>query len=96
VTHGNRLVSKLVFDAVPKTKFRDPGFDFAGVVSAAFIEGIVDQKVEVLKTLLDKHYPNAIISTLFKNLKRCEHLATESLNASLPNASVASQGNAGP
>lgn len=38
---------------------------------------LVDARVQILSDLLEKHYPTSIIPTLFKNLKKCEHLATE-------------------
>jgi hypothetical protein len=77
VTHGNRIVAMLAFADLPTRKFKDPVFDFATCVTAPTIEAIVDRRVGELASLVVKHYPNAIIPTLFKNLKKCEHLVAE-------------------
>ena len=77
VTHGNRLISALVFGAMPVTKFREPGFDIETVAGESRITSLVDASVLALASLLETYYPNSIIPTLFKNLNKCEHLAKE-------------------
>jgi hypothetical protein len=77
VTHGNRMISAFVFEALPVSQFKVPDFNLDSVSSDVKISQMVEARVNVLSALLDKHYPNSIIPTLFKNLKKCEHLATE-------------------
>lgn len=76
-THGNRLIAALVFETLPVKKFSIPDFTFDSIASEANLTTLVDERVKVLSALLEKHYPNSIIPTLFKNLKKCDHLATE-------------------
>lgn len=76
-THGNRLIAALVFDALPVSRFREPGFDLNAAASDEIIMNLVDTRVSALSGLLEKHYPNSIVPTLFKNLKKCEHLVGE-------------------
>jgi hypothetical protein len=77
--HGNRIISKLAFAGLPLQKLKDPLFDFTGTITQPMVDAIVDQKTQALGSLVDKYYQNAIIPTLFKNLKKCEHLARESI-----------------
>ncbi|GFO57265.1 putative abortive infection phage resistance protein [Geomonas sp. Red276] len=76
-THGNRLIAALVFEALPVNNFKTPGFEPDSATSEENLTALVDRRVEVLSTLLELHYPNSIIPTLFKNLKKCEHLGNE-------------------
>lgn len=76
-THGNRIIAALVFESLPVERFREPAFDPAVATTDEAIIALTDARIGVLAELLDKHYPNSIIPTLFKNLKKCEHLATE-------------------
>lgn len=80
-THGNRIIATLVFDALPVERFKDPGFDPTVEASDQALVALVDSRIKVLSGLLEKHYPNSIIPTLFKNLKKCEHLAAEAREA---------------
>lgn len=77
VTHGNRIIATLAFEALPVQRFKDPAFDPIATISDETIVALVDARVQILSDLLEKHYPTSIIPTLFKNLKKCEHLATE-------------------
>ncbi len=76
-THANRLIAALVFEAMPATKFREPGFDIETVAGENRITPLVDASVLAVASLLETYYPNSIIPTLFKNLYKCEHLARE-------------------
>ncbi len=76
-THGNRLVATLVFQELPVNSFRDPSFDLESVAAEARIIKLVDSYLDALVTQVEKHYSNSIIPTLFKNLKKCEHLIKE-------------------
>jgi hypothetical protein len=77
VTHGNRIIGALVFEALPVSRFKQPIFDIDTVASEYQIAALVDARVRLLSTLLETLYPNSIIPTLFKNLKKCEQLAAE-------------------
>jgi hypothetical protein len=76
-THRNRLISLLVFDAMPVAALKKPAFDIEQHASEDRVTALVDERVTLLTKLLGQHYPNAIIPTLFKNLKKCEHLTKE-------------------
>ena len=75
--HGNRLIAALVFEALPVGDFKNPSFDPESAMSEELLTNLVDRRIEVLSNLLEQHYPNSIIPTLFKNLNKCEHLAEE-------------------
>jgi hypothetical protein len=76
-THGNRRIAALVFEGSSVAKFRDPGFDMNTVLDEQQLIGLVDSRLNALAEQVEKHYPNSIIPTLFKNLKKCEHLIAE-------------------
>lgn len=76
-THGNRLVAALVFEGLPVSTFRDPSFDLDTVGAENTIFSMCDHRLRTLASLVDEHYPNSIIPTLFKNLNKCEHLMKE-------------------
>lgn len=77
VIHGNRLTAALVFEALPVRRFGEPAYEPATELTDTFIAGLVDARFVALSGALQAHYPNAMIPTLFKNLKKCEHLAAE-------------------
>lgn len=74
-THGNRLIAALAFESLPVAKFRDPAFDMTTVLDDQHVIQLVDSRLNALAEQVERHYPNSIIPTLFKNLKKCEHLA---------------------
>jgi hypothetical protein len=77
LTHGNRIIAALVFEALPVAQFRDPAIDLDVVASDVIVQGLVDQRVDLIVEKLRVHYANSIVPTLFKNLSKCEHLARE-------------------
>jgi len=79
-THGNRLIAALVFEALPVAQFKEPTFRIESVASEPRLVTLVDDRVKALSALLELYYPNSIIPTLFKNLKKCEHLMGEARN----------------
>jgi hypothetical protein len=83
-THGNRLVSALVFETLPIIKFKDPIFEIDTIGSETQIIQLVDRHLEILLEQVEKHFQNSIIPTLFKNLKKCELLVNEARKV-LPN-----------
>jgi hypothetical protein len=90
-THGNRLLAALVFQALPVTRFRDPSFDVESLASETHVTALVDVRLDALVSQVERHYSNAIIPTLFKNLNKCEHLVKEAqaaLSAPKPGAAV--------
>ncbi len=76
-THGNRIIAALVFESLPVNKFKDPTYDPEKNVLNQEINKLVDDRIQILSKVINKHYPNSIIPTLFKNLKKCEHIAQE-------------------
>lgn len=83
-THGNRIVAGLVFDNLPVSRFLDPGFEIETSASEPQIQDLVDRQLDGLVAQVETHYPVSIIPTLFKNLKKCEHLFGETKRALSP------------
>jgi len=83
-THGNRIVAGLVFDNLPVSRFLDPVFDIETVASEPQIQVLVDRCLDGLVAQVEINYPVSIIPTLFKNLKKCEHLVGEVKKSILP------------
>ena len=75
--HGNRLISSVVFAGLPLKAFGDPTFDFQSNVTEGKIHDSVCHTCSKLKIAVDNQYPNAIIPTLFKNLKKCSSIYAE-------------------
>jgi len=76
-THGNRLIAKLVFETLPVNRFKDPDFEVETVLTDKQLIDLVDKRVGAISSVLNVHYPSSIIPTLFKNLKKCEHIIIE-------------------
>lgn len=76
-THGNRIIAALVFESLPVKKLKEPSFDFETIATDEQLTNLVDSRIIYLSFVLGTHYPNSIIPTLFKNLKKCEHIANE-------------------
>lgn len=76
-THGNRIIAAMTFEAIPVKKLREPTFDFETIVTDEQLTHLVDSRIQQLNIVLGTHYQNSIIPTLFKNLKKCEHIAKE-------------------
>jgi hypothetical protein len=80
------LIAALVFESLPVSKFKLPDLNLDSIASENILTTLVDERVKVLGALLEQHYPNSIIPTLFKNLKKCEHLANDSRTVILEQA----------
>lgn len=76
-THGNRIIAALVFESLPVKHFKEPTFDLDSKITDEQLVKLVDDRIGILSVVLGTHYPNSIIPTLFKNQKKCEHLAKE-------------------
>lgn len=74
-THGNRFISSMIFNTIDPKRLKDPAFNFETHIQDSEIKSLAYKFNSNLKTNLDKYYSNAIIPTLFKNLKKCNHLA---------------------
>jgi hypothetical protein len=89
-THGNRLIAAMVFEGLSMATFRDPSFDLEAAAPDSVITSMCDERLDILAKLVDTHYQKSIIPTLFKNLKKCEHLMKEArLLMSAPAAAIA-------
>ncbi|RJP74875.1 MAG: hypothetical protein C4522_22460 [Desulfobacteraceae bacterium] len=75
--HGNRMISAVVFQALPLQSFGSPSFDFDDSITQPQILELVREAYTRLKAALDESYPNAIIPTLFKNMSKCNGLYTK-------------------
>ena len=76
-THGNRFVSALIFSALEVVRFKDPAYSPEIAVTDEVLAKLTDARVSAVVAALTKHYGNAMIPTLFKNAKKCEHIAAE-------------------
>ncbi len=76
-THGNRLLAAIIFQALPVKSLKDPNAVLDQIASEETINAAVNLYVPITSNVLLKYYPGSIIPTLFKNLKKCEHLARE-------------------
>jgi hypothetical protein len=75
--HGNRIIAALVFESLPVKQFKEPNLELDLSASDEQIIMLVDCRIKALNDVLKQYYPNSIIPTLFKNLKKCEHLVKE-------------------
>lgn len=89
-THGNRIIAALVFESLPVKRFNEPSFDLEASITDEQLIQLVDTQIKFLNIVLGIHYPSSIIPTLFKNLKKCEHIAKETrvLISTQPNHGV--------
>lgn len=72
--HGNRLISAIVFQSLPLNRFGDPTYVFDNEGIRFQINKLVSDTYTKLKTSLEESYPNSVIPTLFKNMKKCTDL----------------------
>jgi hypothetical protein len=72
--HGNRVISAVVFQNLPRKRFGETTFEFADNVTEQSVSNNVQSAHSKLKSALDETYPNAIIPTLFKNMSKCAAL----------------------
>lgn len=73
-THGNRMISAMVFANLPGQFLRDPATDLEAEIVDVSIANQVDAAVVALSTQVERLYPNAMVPILFKNLSKCEQL----------------------
>ena len=74
VTYGNRLMSALVFTKLPVGKFDDPKFDFDNAISAELIAAELNVIAYTVVNYVQRFYPSAIISALFRNQSKCREV----------------------
>ena len=67
----------LMFEALPIKQFSDPSYEFDKMISDDDLVDFAGKRIKAVAGLLDKHYSGSIIPTLYKNVKKCEHLAKE-------------------
>jgi hypothetical protein len=75
--HGNRIIAVLVYASIPVKRFKEPAFSYDSYITDEQLNLLTDSRINTLSLVLGAHYPNSIIPTLFKNLKKCEHLVKE-------------------
>ncbi|QHE60386.1 hypothetical protein FHE72_04525 [Rossellomorea vietnamensis] len=75
--HGNRIVAYLVFKDIDSRNLKEPSFDIATYITETNIANLVLENYEMLIQVLNDCYDNAVIPTLFKNLKKCQHIIEE-------------------
>jgi hypothetical protein len=70
--HGNRFITHLAFQCIKKEALEThQALDVT--VNSPLIPMITDIFSQVMQ-LLDKHYPDAYLATLFKNAAKCQHI----------------------
>lgn len=75
--HGNRIIALLVFKHINPLMLRTPTFSFTSFIAETDIRNIVSENYELLIQIINDLYDNAVIPTLFKNLKKCQHIVEE-------------------
>jgi hypothetical protein len=73
-THGNRLISGIVFHRVQSNKLAEPGSAGEKYVENFEVERIVREVMNKISSIIDVKYKNSVLATLFKNKKQCEVL----------------------
>ncbi len=70
--HGNRFITHLVFQCLPKgLSEAHQAIDSTAITS---ITAMTASTFRQVLQLLDKHYPDAYLATLFKNAGKCQYL----------------------
>lgn len=72
--HGNRMIAAFVFHDLPTNRFSEPTFIIPNVFDDSSIHTKTLRYYERLRDEVEKHYPNSIIPTLFKNTSKCKDL----------------------
>jgi hypothetical protein len=75
--HGNRIISFLVFKDINSSNLKDPSFNMKKFLEETNINDLVLENYNLLIQVINDHYNNAVIPTLFKNLKKCQHIVEE-------------------
>lgn len=73
-THGNRLISGIVFHRVQSNKLAEPGVAGEKYLEGIDVEKIVRESINKISSVIDVKFKNAVLATLFKNKRHCEIL----------------------
>jgi hypothetical protein len=73
--HGNRLVLHLVFRGLPVGDFASTDLDFEELKRG--LQGATTDTLDKVTELVELHYPNNYVASLFKNATRCRYIADE-------------------
>ncbi len=73
--HGNRLISHLVFQALPQGALSDPNTDMKQLVGA--VPGLVAEKYKRVVQVVEANYPTNYLASLFKNAGRCKDVVSK-------------------
>lgn len=71
--HGNRLIAARIYKDLPIAKLSDPKFKISDLDNYNYKENI-NKYLTITVNLIDEHYNNAVIPTLFKNLTKVSHI----------------------
>lgn len=76
--HGNRIVALLVFEEITsKEMLKSPSFNVETYLKEVDLNSTVLKNYEILVQIINDKYDNSVIPTLFKNLKKCQHIVEE-------------------
>lgn len=79
--HGNRIIASMVFRALKASNLKDPSIDFKTTFAPKEVGQAAERSYMLLKELVEKKYPGAMLPTLFKNATKCQSLLTEEVVA---------------
>lgn len=74
-THGNRFLAHVLFRDLPEA-LRD-GTGALTATDAKKVERTAESAFQAVRALINTHYPDAYLASLFKNLSKCRHLLEE-------------------
>jgi len=82
--HGNRLISHLVFRALPDGTLSDPNTDMNQLLGS--VPALVGEKYQRVAELIEADYPTNYLASLFKNGGRCREVVSKVSSAPPPSA----------
>ncbi|MET3117428.1 hypothetical protein AAKU64_001644 [Undibacterium sp. GrIS 1.8] len=79
VRYGNRLISGLVFQHIPKNDLNNPSAELKSIISDEKIVELTNFYSAAVVTYVQNYYENAMIPSLFKNQTKCKDIYSQML-----------------
>lgn len=73
-THGNRLISGVVFRSIKLKELAEPGISGEKYLKDIDVDKIVADAIVKISSVIDVKFKNSVLATLFKNKRHCEVL----------------------
>ena len=75
VIHGNRFIAMQIFEQLDLGSYKSKTYNFDNTELGTRMKAKVDYHFNQLKAIIDESYDNSILSTLFKNSKKCKEIS---------------------